>query len=82
MKSRKGHAAITKPSLTSKGSFFPRPLRPNSFRADSLLAVSMYENGMRAFLRMVSMRDVAVIMCEEPAVRDVKRYSAGSSSQL
>ena len=37
---------------------------------------------MRAFLRMVSMRDVAVMMCEEPAVREVNRYSAGSSSQL
>jgi hypothetical protein len=37
---------------------------------------------MRAFLRMVSIRDVAVMMCEEPAVSEVKRYSAGSSSQL
>jgi len=37
---------------------------------------------MRAFLRIVSMRDVAVMICEEPAVSEVKRYSAGSSSQL
>jgi len=28
---------------------------------------------MRALLRMVSMRDVAVTMCEEPAVSEVKR---------
>lgn len=31
---------------------------------------------------MVSIRDVAVTMCDEPAVREVKRYNAGSSSQL
>jgi hypothetical protein len=40
----------------------------------------MYEKGMRLLFKIVSMRDVAVMMCEEPAVSDVKRYSAGSSS--
>jgi hypothetical protein len=40
----------------------------------------MYENGIRALLRIVSMREVAVTMCEEPAVSDVKRYRFVSSS--
>jgi hypothetical protein len=42
----------------------------------------MYENGIRAFFRIVSIREVAVIICEDPAVKLVNRYRAGSSSQL
>lgn len=35
---------------------------------------------MRAFFKIVSMREVAVTMWDEPAVRDVKRYKALSCS--
>lgn len=40
----------------------------------------MYENGMRALFRIVSIREVAVMTWEEPAVKDVKRYNALSCS--
>lgn len=63
----------TYPSLTISGSFFPLALRWNSFFASSSVAVSLYVNGILFAFRMVSMRDVAVIMCEDPAVKDVKR---------
>lgn len=73
--------AITNPSFTSRGSFFPRALRWNSFRAPSSVAVSIYVKGSRLAFRIVSTREVAVTMCEDPAVREVKRYNLGSSSQ-
>lgn len=65
--------AMTKPSLTSRGSFFPLALLPYSFRASSSVAVSTPLKGILFALRIVSMREVAVMMCEEPAVREVKR---------
>jgi hypothetical protein len=40
-------------------------------RAFSSVAVSMARKGILLALRMVSSREVAVMMWEEPAVRDV-----------
>jgi len=39
-------------------------------------------NGTLFALRMVSSREVAVTMCDEPAVRDVKIQSAGSVEKV
>jgi len=65
--------AITKPSLTSKGSFFPFPLLMYSFFAVSSVAVSTHLKGSPLALRIVSIREVAVTICEDPAVSEVKR---------
>ena len=64
---------MTNPALTNAGRRLPLERRPHSLRALSSVAVSMYEKGMRLARRMVSMRDVAVTMCDEPAVSDVNR---------
>jgi hypothetical protein len=69
----KSRTATTYPSLTNNGSFFPLALRPYNLRASSSVAVSTPLKGMRFALRIVSMRDVAVMMCDEPAVSEVKR---------
>lgn len=67
----------TRPSCTRAGSFLTRPLasfpalRPHSIRALSSVARSRALKGTRLARRMVSRREVAVTMCEEPAVRDV-----------
>lgn len=67
----------TMPIWTSPGSFLTRPLsslparRPHSMRAFSSTAMSRALKGTRLALRMVSSREVAVTMCEEPAVSDV-----------
>jgi len=47
-------------------------------RAFSSVAMSSALNGMRFAFRMVSIRDVAVTMCDDPDVSDVYRYSSGS----
>lgn len=45
------------------------------------VAMSIALKGIRLARKIVSSRDVAVTMCEEPAVRDVKMYRAGSSAK-
>jgi len=64
---------MTKPSFTNNGSFFPLALLWYSFFASSSVAVSTPLKGILFALRMVSTREVAVIMWEEPAVKEVKR---------
>ena len=59
------------PNLTKPGSFLPFDLLPQSMRAFSSVATSRALKGILLALRMVSRRDVAVMMCEEPAVREV-----------
>ena len=59
------------PILTRPGSFRLPALRPQSMRAFSSVATSRAWKGMRLALRMVSRREVAVVMWEEPAVREV-----------
>lgn len=49
--------------------------------AFSLVAVSIARNGIRFALRIVSSRDVAVITCDDPAVREVKTKSVWDSSK-
>ena len=61
------------PILTSPGSFFLPARRPHSIRAFSSVATSRAWNGILLALRIVSRREVAVMMCDEPAVRDVYR---------
>lgn len=74
----------TKPICTRPGSLRTRPpsslpaLRPHSIRAFSSVAMSIALKGTLLARRMVSSREVAVTMCEDPAVRDVYRYRAGS----
>lgn len=67
------YTPITYPSLTISGSFFPLALRWNSFFASSSVAVSLYLNGILLAFKIVSIREVAVTICEDPAVNDVKR---------
>lgn len=65
------------PVCTSPGSFLARPSaalparRPQSMRAFSSVATSMALKGTRLARRMVSRREVAVMMCLFPAVREV-----------
>jgi hypothetical protein len=72
-----GHTPSTNPSCTRPGSFLARPdssfpdLRPHSMRAFSSVATSSALKGMRFALRIVSSREVAVTMWDEPAVREV-----------
>jgi len=68
----------TMPSCTSPGNFlilpdgsFPARL-PHSILAFSSTAISTALKGTLLARRIVSSRDVAVTICEEPAVRDVK----------
>lgn len=81
------HTPITYPSLTSTGIFlglsvtvlFPA-LLPNNLRACPSVAVSIAWKGILLAFKIVSMRDVAVMMWDEPAVREVNRNSRGSLS--
>ena len=59
------------PIRTSPGSFRFPARRPHSMRAFSSVATSSAWKGIRLALRIVSRRAVAVMMCEEPAVREV-----------
>ena len=43
--------------------------------------MSIAWKGILFALRIVSIRDVAVMMCEDPAVREVKRKRRGSFSK-
>ena len=74
------HTPITKPSFTNPGSFFLAALRCHNLRAFSSVAVSIAWNGILLALRIVSSLDVAVMICDEPAVNDVNRNSLGSFS--
>ena len=65
------HTPMTNPSFTSPGSFLCPALRCHNCLAFVSVAVSIAWNGIRLALRIVSMREVAVMMWEEPAVRDV-----------
>jgi hypothetical protein len=56
---------------TRPGSLRPLDLRPQIIRALSSVAVSMARKAILLALRMVSSRDVAVMMWDEPAVSDV-----------
>ncbi len=59
------------PYFTNPGSFLPLDLRPHSMRAFSSVAQSTARKGILFALRMVSNLDVAVMMCEDPAVSEV-----------
>ena len=59
------------PILTKPGSFLFPALRPHSMRAFSSVATSKAWNWILFAFSMVSMRDVAVMIWEEPAVREV-----------
>ena len=72
------HTPTTMPILTRPGSFRLPARRPHSIRAFSSVATSRAWKEILLALRMVSRRDVAVMMWEEPEVRDVYRYSCGS----
>ena len=61
----------TIPILTRPGSFLFPARRPQSMRAFSSVATSRARKGILFALRMVSRREVAVMMCDEPAVREV-----------
>lgn len=65
------HTPITNPSFTKPGSFLCPALRCHSCRAFVSVAVSIAWKGILLALRIVSMRDVAVMMWEEPAVSEV-----------
>jgi len=68
---------ITIPICTSPGIFRALPdssfpaLRPHSMRAFSSVAISIALKGILLALRMVSMREVAVTIWDDPDVRDV-----------
>jgi len=66
-------SASTIASRTSPGNFLPPLRRPHMRRAFSSVAQSTARKGIRFALRMVSRREVAVMMWEEPAVREVNR---------
>lgn len=66
-----GHTPTNMPILTKPGNFLFPALRPHSMRAFSSVATSRAWNGMRFAFKIVSRREVAVVMCEEPAVREV-----------
>lgn len=74
---RGGRTPRTRPSWTRPGIFLWRPeaslpaRRPQSMRAFSSTAMSIALKGTRLARRMVSRREVAVTMWEEPAVREV-----------
>lgn len=59
--------------FTRPGSFFPLERVPHSIRALSSVATSMARNPILLAFKMVSNLEVAVMMCDEPAVREVKR---------
>lgn len=59
------------PILTSPGNFLFPALRPHSIRAFSSVATSRALNWILFAFSMVSIRDVAVMIWEEPAVREV-----------
>lgn len=61
----------TDPNRTRPGSFLPFDLRPHSMRAFSSVAQSMARKGILFALSIVSRREVAVMMCEDPAVNEV-----------
>lgn len=75
-----GHVVtpMISPYLTRPGSFLPLDLRPHSIRAFSSVAQSTARNGILFALRIVSSLDVAVMIWEDPAVREVNRYKVGS----
>ena len=67
------------PYLTKPGSFLPLDRLPHSILAFSSVATSRALNGILLAFNIVSRRDVAVVMCDEPAVSEVYRYSVGSA---
>lgn len=56
------HTPTTVPNFTNPGSFRPFDLRPHSIRAFSSVATSRARKGILLALRIVSRRDVAVMM--------------------
>ena len=66
-----GRTPTINPYLTSPGNFFPLERLPQSIRAFSSVATSRAWNGMRFAFKMVSSLEVAVTICDEPAVSDV-----------
>ena len=65
------YTPIIMPILTRPGNFLFPALRPHSMRAFSSVATSRAWKGTRFAFRIVSRREVAVMMWEEPAVKDV-----------
>lgn len=63
--------AITSLNLTRPGIFFPLDRLCQIRRAFSSVAMSTALKGILLAFRMVSMREVAVMMWEDPAVREV-----------
>ena len=59
------------PYRTNPGSLRPLLRLPQSMRAFSSVATSMARKAILFALRIVSSREVAVMICEEPAVREV-----------
>ena len=68
-----------RPICTSPGIFLTLPdssfpaLRPHSMRAFSSVAISSALNGILFAFKIVSIRDVAVTMWDDPEVREVYR---------
>lgn len=59
------------PNLTKPGSFLPFDFLPHIMRAFSSVAQSSARKGILLAFRMVSRREVAVMIWDEPAVREV-----------
>lgn len=66
-----GRSATIIPILTNPGNFLFPALRPHSIRAFSSVATSRAWNEILFAFRIVSNREVAVTICEEPEERDV-----------
>jgi hypothetical protein len=64
---------MTCPNFTSPGNFLPLDLLLHVVRAFSSVAQSRARKGILFALSIVSSREVAVIMCDDPAVREVYR---------
>lgn len=62
---------MSMPILTKPGNFLFPALLPHNIRAFSSVATSRAWKGIRFALRIVSKREVAVMIWEEPAVREV-----------
>lgn len=74
------HTPSTNPSFTSPGILRLPARLCHSLLAFSSVAVSIAWNGILFAFKMVSRREVAVMICELPAVKEVYRKSLGSFS--
>ena len=65
------HTPTTVPYFTNPGNFLPFDRRPQSFLAASSVATSIARKGILFAFRIVSKREVAVMIWEDPAVSEV-----------